>query len=349
MINLKKHTIGQDSLLIEALKKLNSVPHNLTLFVLGDRGEMIGTVTDGDIRRGLILGLPVSGRVKDFMTRSFSYLPDNSYDPVVIRKIKEKGIKLLPVLNKSGAISRVIDLSILKTVLPVDAILMAGGNGERLLPLTEKLPKPMLKIGKKPIIEHNIDHLLKYGIDNINISVRYLGHIIEEFLGDGSKKGININFTHEDTPLGTIGAVKEMKGLKSDIVILLNADIFTNVDYEDLYLTFLEEEADMAIATVPYAVDIPYAILGSEDMITVKDLKEKPSFTYYANTGIYMFRKGLIKYIPSGTRFDATDFIQKLIGLKKKIVRFPVTGYWFDIGKPEDYIKAQEFAKHIRF
>jgi CBS domain-containing protein len=214
MIDLVKHSIGQNSLLIEALKKLNSVPGNLTLFVVGNNGELVGTITDGDIRRGLIDGLPVSGLVRDFMTGSFSFLTENVYDPAEIRNIKGKGIKLLPVLNKSGKILKVIDLTVMSTVLPIEAILMAGGNGERLLPLTAKIPKPMLKIEKKPIIEHNIDHLIKYGIENVTISVRYLGHIIEEFLGDGSRKGIKINYINEDSPLGTIGAVKKMKSLR---------------------------------------------------------------------------------------------------------------------------------------
>jgi dTDP-glucose pyrophosphorylase len=349
MIDIRKHIIRTHDVLKIALEKLNNVPGNLTLFVLDKNEKMVGTLTDGDVRRGLINGKSVLDTVECFMTRDFSYIHNISYSVEAIRHIKQKGVKLLPVLDESGKIERVIDFNKVETILPVEAILMAGGRGERLRPLTDDLPKPLLKIGAKPIIEHNIDRLMKYGVHNFTISLGYLGEMIEDYLGNGNSKGISINFVKENMPLGTIGALGLIKEFRHDDLLIMNSDLFTNIDFEDFYQTFCNEKADVCIATVPYNIDVPYGVFNIQEDIVITDLKEKPRYTYYANAGIYMVRKSVIKNMSNVTKTDATDFILKTIKDGFRVVKYPIVGYWIDIGKAEDFKKAQEFAQHVKY
>lgn len=346
MIDYSLHRINYRESILEAFKRLNNVPQNLTLFVENDSYQLVGTLTDGDVRRGFLRGLQLTDTVEQFMIRNFKSLLSTDINPRVIYDLREKGIKLIPIIDDNSHIVDVLNLNNLKTVLPIDAVIMAGGRGERLRPLTDKTPKPLLKVGSKPIIEHNIDHLSQFGIKNFNITVRYLGEQIESYFGDGKTKNININYIREDNPLGTIGALAKIEKYQHNSVLLMNADIFTNIDLEEFYNEFIESKADMAVASIPYVVDIPYAVLDLE-IDKIKGFKEKPTYTFYSNAGIYLIKTEHINLIPKNSRFDATDFIQKLIDLNKKVIRFPILGYWVDIGKPEDFQKVQEIAKHI--
>ena len=222
---------------------------------------------------------------------------------------------------------------------------MAGGIGQRLMPLTKNKPKPLLHVGDKPIIEHNINRLNCFGIDNYWVSIKYLGDQIEQYF---DKSDLNIHFVREKEPLGTIGAVSKINDLVHDYVLICNSDILTNLDYEHFFLDFLENDADMSIVSIPYKVNIPYAVLEIAAG-KVNDLKEKPTYTYYSNGGIYLVKKKLLQLIPKNIRFDATDFIECLIQKGYNIISYPLTGYWLDIGSHEDFIKAQSDIKHISF
>ena len=225
---------------------------------------------------------------------------------------------------------------------------MAGGEGKRLRPLTEKTPKSLLKVGNRPIIEHNIDRLAEYGVEKIHISIKYLGYLIEEYFQNGEAKNISISYVKEDVPLGTIGAVSLINNLNSNYILLMNSDILTNIDYEDFFMEFVNQDADMAVATIPYKVDIPYAVLETSQNLVI-DLKEKPTYTYYSNAGIYLIKKDLIKLIPTNSFFNATDLMELLIKSGKKLISYPLHSYWLDIGKHDDFEKAQEDIKHIKF
>ena len=346
MIDLKKHTIYTGENIKEALHKINEIPETLTLFVTDNEGTMVGSLTDGDIRRGFLRGLDLSYPVREFMKTSFHYMNDSAMEPERIKEIKAKGVRLLPVLNKERKISGVIDFKSVKTVLPVDAVLMAGGRGERLRPLTDTIPKPLLKVGNKAIIEYNIDHLMKFGIRSYYLTIRYLGELIEQHLGNGKDRDINIDYIKETNPMGTFGSVGMISDFKSDVVLVMNSDLFTNIDLEDFYQNFIDQNADMSIATVPYTVDVPYAILNLKDE-NVRGFREKPTYIYHSNAGIYLIRRELINEMNKSKHLDATDFIQFMIDQGKKVTRFPIIGYWIDIGKPEDYQKVQEIVKHI--
>jgi NDP-sugar pyrophosphorylase family protein len=222
---------------------------------------------------------------------------------------------------------------------------MAGGKGERLRPLTEKTPKPLLQIGEKCIIDHNIDRLIDYGIKNINVTVNYLREqIIRHF--KEPRNEVTINCITEPCYLGTIGSIKFIESFHNDYILVMNSDLFTNINYEDLFLHFLENNADMSVVAVPYTVSIPYGVFELEGR-KIKSIQEKPVLNYYANAGIYLFKKELVKHIPNNEFFDATDFIDQLVDKQYHVIRFPLTGYWIDIGKHEEYKKAQELIKHM--
>ena len=346
MKDFTNYTINEKASCLDALKKLDLEKSNQTLFVLDDDERLIGTVTDGDIRRGLIKGLSIETPIIQFSYPKFNFI-NGEINVSVIRKLKKEGIKVLPKLNASGQIEKVYNLARLHSILPLHAIVMAGGRGERLRPLTDRIPKPMLPLGNKPIIEHNIDRLISFGIETITISVRYLSDQIINHFGDGTAKGISINYIEEDAPLGTIGCLSLIKNISHKNVLVLNSDVFTSIDFEDFYLAFEDAKADMAVASIPYTVDIPYAIMELSDN-RITSFKEKPKNTYYANAGIYLIKKENLALIPKKSFFNATDLMDAIMAKNGKLIHSPITGYWIDIGKHDDYNKAQEIIKHLK-
>jgi NDP-sugar pyrophosphorylase family protein len=205
----------------------------------------------------------------------------------------------------------------------------------------------MLLLGGKPIIEHNIDRLISFGIEKIYISVKYLGQQIVDYLGDGSSKGITIEYIWEDQPLGTAGALSLVNKFGTDHILLMNSDLFTDADFEDLYLNVLENEALLGVATIPFTTKIPYGIFTvSQNKIT--GIQEKPIFTNYANAGIYILNTEIIDKIPHNSFFNITNLIERLISEKQLVIHNSIVGYWIDIGQHLDYINAQEIVKHLK-
>lgn len=345
MKNFLDYIIFKDSSCLETLKKMDYEKTSLTLFVIDENEKLIGTITDGDIRRGLIKGLELTSPINLFCHSDFAYI-NGQIDVNEIRYLKKKGIKVLPKLTLDGKIEAVYNLSKLNSILPLHAVIMAGGKGERLRPLTDQTPKPMLPLGDKPIIEHNIDRLISYGIETITISVCYLADQIINYFGDGSSKGISIKYIREDAPLGTIGCVSQIDLINQKALLVLNSDVFTNIDFEGFYLAFENADADMAVASIPYSVDIPYAIMELKDNL-ITSFEEKPKNTHYANAGIYLIKKESMGFIPKDSFFNATDLMNSIIKKNGKLIHSPISGYWIDIGKLDDYNKAKEIIKHL--
>lgn len=344
----QKYIIHQNQSLLEALTQINALQQGpLVLFVLDDKERMVGTLTDGDARRALINGVGIQEKAGAVMHRNFNYIRKGEGDIVVqLHHQRKLNMKLVPVLDKNNCISDIINLEEFVTKLPIDAVLMAGGKGERLRPLTEKTPKPLLPVGGKAIIDHNIDRLISYGVQNISVTVNYLKEQIEEHF-DQPHNGVQVQTVREPKFLGTIGSIKFVKEFFNDTVLVMNSDLFTNINYEDFYLHYKEHEAEMSVAAVPYTVSIPYGIFDLEGR-DILGMIEKPTYNYYANAGIYLIKQHALDEIPADTFFNATDLIEKLISEGKKVVRFPLNGTWIDIGNPQEYQKANELAKHMR-
>ena len=346
MNDFSKYTIDKSSSIREALIRLDTLSDDvLTLFVM-DGEKMIGTLTDGDIRRYLIKTGSLDVSLDKVVKRDYKYITPGEKNVQKIRDFRKAGIKLLPCIDNSSVLLKVFDLKQKKSILPIDAVLMAGGKGERLRPLTEKTPKPLLKIGEKAIIDYNVDSLIYYGIENIHITTNYLSEQIEDHFKK-KRQGVVINCVREKEYLGTIASVKLIHEIINDDILVMNSDLFTNIDFEDFYWYFREKEADMLIAAVPYSVNVPYGVFDLEGR-NIIGVKEKPIYNYYANAGIYLIKKELLELIPDGQFFNATDFMDLLISRGKSVIRYILVGYWIDIGKPVDYQKAQDFAKHIK-
>lgn len=341
------HIISSNSRIIDALIKINSfVSIPLVLFVTDEENRMIGTLTDGDIRRALIRGVNVEDSITKAINRNFNFLREGINDDVVnIHRQREMKMRLIPILDKENRILEIVNLEKYKTILPIDAVLMAGGKGERLRPLTEKTPKPLIKVGEKCIIDYNIDNLISFGVKNISVTVNYLGEQLEEHFAE-PRDGIKINTVREPKFLGTIGSIKFVDAFHNDTILVMNSDLFTNIDFEDFLLHFKQHDADMSVAAVPYVVKVPYGVFKLEGR-NIKGITEKPTISYYANAGIYLIKKKLLNLIPENEFYNATDFIDKLISLGNKVIRYPISGYWIDIGQHDELERAREIVKHI--
>lgn len=344
----EKYLIHQDKTLLDALTQINSLGSGpLVLFAVDDEQRMVGTLTDGDSRRALIKGASVTDKVEDVMFRNFRHLRKGVDDDVEhLHQQRDLLMKLVPILDEDNHIVDIVNLERYITRLPIDAVLMAGGKGERLRPLTEKTPKPLLKVGEKCIIDHNVDRLIDYGVQHISVTVNYLREQIEGHYQE-PRHGVRVRTFREPKFLGTIGSIKFVDAFWNDTVLVMNSDLFTNIDYEDFYLHFKQHDAEMSVAAVPYNVSIPYGILDLQGR-EIQGLIEKPKYNYYANAGIYLVKRRALDEIPEDTFFNATDLIEKLIAEGKKVIRYPLNGTWIDIGNPQEYQKAQDLVKHLK-
>ena len=342
----KDHIIYENFTLSDALDRLNKLGQDAVVFVVNDELQLLGSLTDGDVRRGLLQGKNINESVINYIQRYPKSVNKENYSLLEIIKLRNENFKVVPVLDADRRVINVINFRFQKSYLPLDALVMAGGRGSRLQPLTDSVPKPLLKVGDKAIIDHNIDRLRTFGIDDFYISIRYLGEQLEDHYATKSLNGIKVNFVREEEALGTLGAASLIEDFHHDYVLITNSDILTTLDYEDFFLDFLAKDADMSVATIPYQVNIPYAVMETTNHIVVS-FKEKPNYTYYSNGGIYIVKKDLLAKIPKNTFYNATDLMESVIEDGGKLVSYPIRQYWLDIGKPEDFEKAQLDIRHL--
>lgn len=348
MNNYRDHLILTDSIIEKALVQLDKLAKDAILFVVDRDDVLLGSLTDGDVRRGLIKGTSIDRPITDIIQNNPRYIRKGEGDIRKIIKFREGNFRIIPIIDKSDRVVNVINFREINSYLPVDAVIMAGGRGQRLMPLTEKTPKPLLEVGEKPIIDHNLTRLSLFGIDDFWISVNYLGEQIESYFGNGTDRNVKISYVWEEQPLGTIGAISKIDDFQHDNILITNSDLLTNLNYEHFFLEFLKEDADFAVVTIPYQVTIPYAVLETSNGQVI-NFKEKPTYTYFSNGGIYLAKRSALQLIPSNTSFNATDLMEQLITCGKKVFSYPLMGYWLDIGSPEDYAKAKIDINNIKF
>lgn len=344
---MTKYIINEHASIKDALVALNQLSHDvLVLLAVNEHNQMVGALTDGDIRRGLISGALLSDEVNTIMRQDFKYIKQSVFDVSHLKYLREGRFLFIPILDEENHIVEVVNFQKYKSCLPIDVVLMAGGKGERLRPLTEKIPKPLLEVGDKCIIDHNVDRLISYGVKHFNVTVNYLGDQIERHF-TAPRDGIQIRTFREPKFLGTIGSIKFVDTFYNDTILVMNSDLFTNIDYEDFFLHFQQHDAEMSVAAVPYNISIPFGILDLEGR-EIKGLIEKPKYNYYANAGIYLIKRRALDEIPDDTFFHATHLVEKLIAQGKKVIRYPLNGTWIDIGTHQEYERAKEFVKHLK-
>jgi dTDP-glucose pyrophosphorylase len=343
---MKEYILDRKSSIKDALIKLDKLSGEGVLFIIENDNILLGSISDGDIRRGLLQGFKLEDFALKVANLSPKFIIEKSVDFRAISEFREKKYKVIPIVNSNRKIIRVLNFKENKSYLPFDAIIMAGGKGERLRPLTENTPKPMLKVAEKPIIGHIFDRLVYYGVRDFSISINYLGNQIKDYFSSREIENINLNFIEEKSPLGTIGSVSLIENFNNDYVLLTNSDLLTNLDYEKLFQEFIKSQSDMAIVSIPYEVNIPYAVLEINQGF-VQSLKEKPQYTYFSNAGIYLFNKKVLKHIPYNTYFNATDLLEEVIKSGGKVFNFSLNDLWIDVGTHSDFEKANNIFRNL--
>ena len=342
MTILQDNGISLHASVRDAMKRINGLSGtSQTLFVVKDTGEIAGSVTDGDIRRALISGGELSDSVEKVMNPRFLYAERGEDLTVKLSEGHKRHIELLPVVS-GGEVTEIINLKEVRACLPLEAVLMAGGRGERLRPLTDTIPKPLLPVAGKPIIDYNIEELEACGIKKIHVAVNYLGRMIREHFKERAGRAL-VECITEPKRLGTFGSLAYIEDVATENIIVMNSDLLTAIDFVGMYLHHRKTGADFTIGAVPYSVSVPFAIMRLQGQ-KVKSLEEKPTYNYFANGGVYIMRSELLERIKKGEYLDAPDFIRSLIKDNKNVGSFHINGTWVDIGSPDDYRLANELA-----
>lgn len=347
MIDHDRHIIATTATLLEALGRLNALPGGaMTLLATDADGRLAGTLTDGDVRRALLAGLTLGSTVGEAMHRHCRRLTEGDIRPDLLRAYRNEGITLLPVVDADGRPVRIIDTRVTRTILPVKAVLMAGGKGERLRPLTLDTPKPLLMVGDRPIIDYNIRSLARVGVTDVTVTLNYLAEQLEAHFAE-PVEGLKVKTVREPAFMGTIGSVAltDAAADPDGTTLVMNSDLLTDISLEDMYLRHAETGADITIAAIPYVVSVPYAVMVTEGR-RVESIEEKPSMSYYANAGIYMISNRLLQRLPQSGRTDATDLIEQALAEGRFVGWHPVNGTWIDIGSPADYRHACDLMKN---
>lgn len=343
-INLSECVISSECSILDVLKKLNTQNElsRQILFVIDDNDKVIGSLTDGDVRRALISNHTLDSKIDVICNKNFEKLQSVSENEFLdLNHFRNKKLKIIPVLDNDSRLKNIIDLDKTQSVIPVTAIIMAGGRGKRLSPLTDETPKPLLKVANTYLIEHVILHLVKFGIKKIIISVNYLGDKIKKEIGNGEKYGVSVSYINEKFSMGTAGSISMIDKFSSDSYLITNADVLTDIDFEKMYKSHLENNSDITVASNEYRVSVPYAVFEMDNNKVISSV-EKPVKSFKTNAGIYLVKTNEIKKIPNKF-YNMTDLIDDIIDENGTISTFEIKGYWIDIGRPDDFEKANKF------
>lgn len=326
----------------DALSMIDSESSRIALVVDPAR-KLLGTITDGDIRRGLLKNLSMQDSVDNLMNTSPKIASPLDSKKELALLMEQQGILAIPLVNHDGIVVglEMLHPHIEQKLLNNPVFLMAGGFGTRLKPLTDQCPKPLLKVGDKPILEITLLNFVNAGFTNFYISTHYMPEKIQNHFTDGSKWNTNIKYVHEKKPLGTGGALGLLpKDIPELPLIMMNADILTNINYQNLLDFHNSSEADVTMCVREYQHQIPYGVITGEGNKIIS-MVEKPIQKFYINAGIYVVSPEIIKSVKKNTRVDMPTLLEQKITENKKILMFPIHEYWLDIGRIDDFKQAQ--------
>lgn len=343
MNKYKDILIAPDTSIFEALKVIERQNLQIALIV-NTEGKLLGSLTDGDIRRGILAGITLQDRVDKIMNHTPITVGQDKSRKEILRLMQDRKITRIPIIDDLG---RVIDLKSLDQLIEVPknksntVILMAGGLGSRLGELTENCPKPMLKVGSKPILEIILGNFIEYGFVNFQISVNYKAEMIEDYFKDGKKWGVNISYIREKQKMGTAGSLTLLENVGADPLIVMNGDLLTKVNFAKL-IEHHEESGSMATMCVrQYDFQVPYGVVDV-DGHQIRSITEKPVHSFFVNAGVYVLDPKCLKMIPDGEHYDMPDLFSKVLAEKEKSSVFPIHEYWLDIGRKDDFQKAMD-------
>ena len=331
----------------EAIARLDKAGTGALVLCSNGR-KLHGLLTDGDVRRAILKGIPMETACEKIARMNPMTSAQSIPAGEALRLMNLHDINHLPLVDDQGNIVEFLlrrDL-VREEHLDLSAVIMAGGYGKRLLPLTEQVPKPMLPVGDRPLLERTIEQLRRSGVREVYLTTHYLPESIIKHFGDGEAFGVKLNYLKEDQPMGTAGGLKLMKKASSTLLVM-NGDILTGVPFHEMLTYHRKNAAEITVGVRKYEMQVPFGVVDCDD-VRITNLREKPLLTFFINAGIYLLEPSVCKYIPEGERFDMTDLIQKLLDFERSVVSFPIVEYWMDVGRHEDYKQAQEDVRNGR-
>jgi sugar O-acyltransferase (sialic acid O-acetyltransferase NeuD family) len=332
--------------LLEALRRIDK--GNLQLAVVERDGWIVGTVTDGDVRRGLLNGVSLDAPVEQVMNRTPITAPAGISDTAALTLMRRKSIHQLPIVDAEGKVIEVKLIDDLVTASQSDhwVVLMAGGLGSRLKPLTDDLPKPLIKVGDKPILETVLGGFIKSGFGKFFISVNYKADMIREYFGDGSAWGVEIEYLQERDRLGTAGALALMPERPTQPFFVMNGDLLTTVNFEQMLKYHREHKAFTTVCVREHSVTVPFGVVDFDDH-RVLGIREKPTQKFFVNAGVYLLDPGVLEFLRQEEVIDMPTLIERTIADDKPSIAFPLREYWIDVGRLDDLQRASDEFQRI--
>jgi dTDP-glucose pyrophosphorylase/CBS domain-containing protein len=345
---LRAVIIDPEAPISEAMAQLDRAATGV-LLICDKVRHLLGLLTDGDFRRAILRRKTFSEPCATIASSDPITAPVSVSSSEAMRLMQEYDISQLPVVDSEGKVQKLI---LSKDIVPnrdlaLSAVVMAGGFGTRLLPLTEKVPKPMLPVGGRPLLELMIAQLRRAGIKNVNVTTHYLPETISDYFGTGEMFGVRLNYFQEEHPLGTAGGIRLLKQF-DDTMLVINGDVLTSAPFGAMLDYHRAYHADLTVGVRKYEVQVPFGVVECED-VHVRRLEEKPSLSFFVNAGTYLIEPAVCDFIPAGKPFDMTELISKLIEAGRTVVSFPIMEYWLDMGRHEDYAKAKEDVRNGAF
>lgn len=341
MKNWRDAVLSKTATVREAMRTLSSSSMRVVLIVSGER--LIGTVTDGDIRRGLLRDVHMEDSVSSVLNDTPSVARQGISKKDAFRMLDDLDLLAIPVVDSDGRLLELLTLSSLMHAdrKPNPVFIMAGGFGSRLRPLTENCPKPMLPVGDKPLLQHQIEQLIRQGFTEFYISTHYMPDRIRDYFGNGSDRNVSINYVHEIEPLGTGGALGLLPDNLSDHhLLMMNGDVLTDLDFSELIDSQSKHNSDIVVCTRELEHNVPYGVVETSGA-TIIDIVEKPTYRYEISSGIYLLSSDCVKSVAKNQKLDMPSLFKKRIKKGKTLATYVHRGYWLDIGSPLDYEKAQ--------
>lgn len=341
MKSIEDLTIKKDSTIIDAMQTIQRGNIKLALIIDNDF-RLIGTLSDGDIRRALLQKYNLDDTIEEIINKEPTTCFVNTPIDKIIQIADAKKLHQIPIIDNDGKLVGIEDIDDLKypKIKTNSVILMVGGLGTRLKPLTNNVPKPMLKVGNKPILETIIDNFSKYGFKNIILSVNYKSKMIEDYFKDGKEFGVNIEYIHEDKRMGTAGALTLLKNRPKEPFFVMNGDLLTNVNFEHMLEFHNKIDAEATVCIREITTQIPYGVVNIDKYNKIVSIEEKPIHSYYVSGGIYILNPTTIDLIPNNEYYDIPTLFDSLIKQDRKLHSYINDGYWLDIGHIHDYQKA---------
>ena len=347
MKNIENIKLKQNATIKEALGIIDSGAMQIAL-VVDDNDKLIGTLTDGDIRRGILRGLDLDSSIETIVFKEPAVAKISSTKEEILKLALSRKLHQIPVVDDNGMVLGIKEIEELvePKIKTNRVILMVGGLGTRLRPLTQDTPKPMLKVGNKPILQTIVEKFAEYGFINITMCVNFNASIIRDYFGDGKEFGVNIDYVLEQKRMGTAGALSLLKERPNEPFFVMNGDLLTNVNFEHIFNYHILNKATATMCVREYDYEVPYGVVKMNDNKII-EIAEKPVQKFFVSAGIYMLSPEILDLIPKNEFYDMPALFEKLIKLSKNVISFPIREYWLDIGRMEEYQRANEEYKEV--